>query len=314
MGWLTDPVPPGYYRDSSGIWPIPGGPASGNQNSPSANAANATTTAAATQAASQDAATKAASQTALAQLAETSKQNAATNAQAAADAAEKEREAQASEAVASGQLTIQQAQERLAEQTAADKAAGRATILSYLTGQGGSGSLAALSSVGGGGSASSAPSSSLPADLPLWAQPGSTTPAPWQTGGSGSGGPLDPNNLSPAERATETSAREQNGLALQSGIRDTDALMSARGIEGSGIHSAALRGLVAQSLGDSAATDRSIIQNRADVAEKEKLAEMGYDSARSIASGNNATQLQIANLNASNARLNALLGVYGQLY
>jgi hypothetical protein len=124
----------------------------------------------------------------------------------------------------------------------------------------------------------------------------------------------DPNHLTAADMAAETGAKENIGQNLQAGVRDADAAMAERGISGSGIHSAALKGLVSTALGEGATTDRSLVQQHA--ARKAQLEDEQFQADARAAETNAqlAGSWKIAQTQAANQRLSSLLAFYGQAY
>lgn len=124
--------------------------------------------------------------------------------------------------------------------------------------------------------------------------------------------PIDPTtgltmSESNAQRAALTQAKERGGERLSSSLRSLNGMMAERGITGSGIEAANMRGLFQENLHNQQDTENSLIQGRAGRAAQ--LADWTRNR------GANVEDRNYAAAQANKAQeVNALLGIYGMSY
>lgn len=135
------------------------------------------------------------------------------------------------------------------------------------------------------------------------------------SGAAGAGAdpdPIDPTtgltmSESNAQRAALTQAKDRGGERLASSMRSLNGMMAERGITGSGIQGANMRGLFQQNLSDQQGTENQLIQGRA--ARAAQLADWTRNRGASVEDRNYAAaQAQKAQ------EVNALMGIYGMSY
>lgn len=254
-------------------------------------------------------------------LSETSRANQAGEALGASTLAERARSAQAGEALGTSTLAEQQRAARASEGLASERQSytemsdtqRRAMIQGLMnTIQGGTGpGITPINPNGGagGGADPTGGGGSIPP-----ATSGGAGGGGGVTGGGGGGG-TDPNAMSPydmaAENAAYGAAKERTGNEAQMALKGLQGTLAQRGVSGGGIEAADTRGIFEGALGQQAATDRSLAENRSgrvfaaqaaarDMAEKQREYNLSFQQSE---------QQRIATAQAQ--RLSALMAAAG---